>query len=77
VPLATTRDRRLNSLAFNLTTVDTRQEHGPFEVAPGTQWDEFEGCAKGMFPPQRCGRAISSGRCRNCRSGATFRRDRR
>jgi hypothetical protein len=44
--------RRLNSLAFNMTTVDTRQEHGPFEVAPGTQWDEFEGCAKGMFPPK-------------------------
>ncbi len=52
VPTATTRDRRLNSLAFNLTTVDTRLAHGPFEVAPGTQWDEFEGCAGGMFPPQ-------------------------
>jgi hypothetical protein len=52
VPLATTRDRRLNSLAFNMTTVDTRPEHGPFEVAPGTQWDDFEGCAKGMFPPR-------------------------
>jgi len=44
--------RRLNSLAFNLTAVDTRPEHGPFEIAPGTQWDEFEGCAKGMFPPR-------------------------
>jgi hypothetical protein len=52
VPDATTRGRRLNSLAFNLTTVDTRQEHGPFEVAPGTQWDRFEGCPKGMFPPR-------------------------
>ena len=52
VPEAMTRDRRLNSLAFNMTTVDTRAEHGPFEVAPGTQWDEFEGCAKGMFPPK-------------------------
>lgn len=52
VPQATSRDRRLNSLAFNLTTVDTRPEHGPFEVAPGTQWDDFEGCAKGMFPPR-------------------------
>jgi hypothetical protein len=52
VPLAMTRDRRLNSLAFNLTAVDTRQEHGPFEIAPGTQWDEFEGCPKGMFPPR-------------------------
>jgi hypothetical protein len=52
VPEATTRDRRLNSLAFNLTTIDTRPEHGPFEIAPGTQWDEFAGCAKGMFPPE-------------------------
>ncbi len=52
VPEATTKGRRLNSLAFNLTTVDTRDEHGPFEVAPGTQWDRFEGCDKGMFPPR-------------------------
>ena len=52
VPEATTRGRRLNSLAFNLTAVDTRPEHGPFEIAPGTQWDQFEGCAKGMFPPR-------------------------
>jgi hypothetical protein len=44
--------RRLNSLAFNLAAVDTRPEHGPFEIAPGTQWDEFEGCPKGMFPPR-------------------------
>jgi phytanoyl-CoA dioxygenase PhyH len=52
VPEATTRGRRLNSLAFNLTAVDTRPEHGPFEIALGTQWDRFEGCAKGMFPPR-------------------------
>jgi ectoine hydroxylase-related dioxygenase (phytanoyl-CoA dioxygenase family) len=52
VPEATTKGRRLNSLAFNLTAVDTRPEHGPFEVAPGTQWDQFEGCTKGMFPPR-------------------------
>ncbi|HEX8670161.1 MAG TPA: phytanoyl-CoA dioxygenase family protein [Allosphingosinicella sp.] len=52
VPEATTKDRRLNSLAFNLTSVDTRPEHGPFEIALGTQWDQFEGCPKGMFPPR-------------------------
>jgi hypothetical protein len=52
LPEAMTRDRRLNSLAFNMTTIDTRPEHGPLEIAPGTQWDEFEGCAKGMFPPR-------------------------
>jgi hypothetical protein len=50
VPEATSKGRRLNSLAFNLTAVDTVPEMGPFEVAPGTQWDEFEGCDKGMFP---------------------------
>jgi hypothetical protein len=52
MPAATRRDRRLNSLAFNLTTIDTRPEHGPLEIAPGTQWDAFEGCPKGMFPPR-------------------------
>ena len=52
VPEATTRQRRLDSLAFNLTGVDTVPEMGPFEVAPGTQWDQFEGCDKGMFPPR-------------------------
>jgi hypothetical protein len=52
VPEATTKGRRLNSLAFNLTAIDTVQEMGPFEVAPGTQWDQFEGCPKGMFPPK-------------------------
>jgi len=52
VPEATTIGRRLNSLAFNLTAVDTRPEHGPFEIALGTQWDRFDGCPKGMFPPR-------------------------
>ncbi len=51
-PTETTHDRRLNSLAFNLTAVDTTPEMGPFEIAPGTQWDTFEGCPRGMFPPR-------------------------
>jgi phytanoyl-CoA dioxygenase PhyH len=42
---------RLSSLAFNLTTVDTRPEHGPFEIAPGTQWDDIRGSKAEMFPP--------------------------
>lgn len=50
-PDATTKGRRLNSLAFNLTAVDTRPEHGAFEIAPGTQWDDLSGCKDGMFPP--------------------------
>ena len=49
-PEATLKGRRLNSLAFNLTTVDTRPEHGPFEIAPGTQWDDIPGARDGMFP---------------------------
>ncbi|MFN2473029.1 MAG: phytanoyl-CoA dioxygenase family protein [Sphingomicrobium sp.] len=49
-PEATLRGRRLNSLAFNLTAVDTRPEHGPFEIAPGTQWDDIGEARDGMFP---------------------------
>jgi Phytanoyl-CoA dioxygenase (PhyH) len=44
--------RRLNSLAFNLTTVDVSEDMGPFEIAPGTQWDLPEGFEHGMFPPK-------------------------
>lgn len=44
--------RSLDSVAFNLTAVDTRPEHGPFEIAPGTQWDEIRGCKADMFPPK-------------------------
>lgn len=51
-PPETTRGRRLNSLAFNLTAVDTVPEMGPLEIAPGTQWDAFSGCPRGMFPPR-------------------------
>ena len=49
-PEATLKGRRLNSLAFNLTAVDTKQEHGPFEIALGTQWDAIPGAKDGMFP---------------------------
>ena len=44
--------RRLNSLAFNLTTIDVYEDMGPFEIAPGTQWDLPEGFEHGMFPPK-------------------------
>ncbi len=42
--------RRLSSLAFNITTVDTRPEHGPLEIAPGTQWDDIGIAKADMFP---------------------------
>ena len=51
-PKETYVDRRLTSLAFNITTVDTTDEMGPFEIAPGTQWDPGEDFDHGMFPPQ-------------------------
>jgi hypothetical protein len=49
-PDATLSGRRLNSLAFNITTVDTTPEMGAFEIALGTQWDDIRDCPKGMFP---------------------------
>lgn len=50
-PEETLRGRRLNSLAFNVTTVDVSEDMGPFEVAPGTQWDNPSDFEHGMFPP--------------------------
>src|SRR4051794_20211901 len=49
-PEATLRGRRLNSLAFNLTAIDTTREMGPLEIALGTQWDDLTQYPKGMFP---------------------------
>lgn len=48
-PEATIKGRRLNSLAFNITTVDVTEDMGPFEIAPGTQWDALAG-GDPMFP---------------------------
>jgi ectoine hydroxylase-related dioxygenase (phytanoyl-CoA dioxygenase family) len=50
-PPETLVGRRLNSLAFNLTTVDVTEDMGPFEIAPGTQWDDLAG-GDPMFPPR-------------------------
>ena len=52
-PPETLTGRRLNSLAFNLTTVDVTEDMGPFEVAVGTQWDVPDEFEHGMFPPKR------------------------
>jgi ectoine hydroxylase-related dioxygenase (phytanoyl-CoA dioxygenase family) len=51
-PAATLVGRRLNSLAFNVTAVDVFEDMGPFEIAPGTQWDAPEGFEHEMFPPE-------------------------
>jgi hypothetical protein len=45
-------DHRITSLAFNLTGVDVTPDMGPFEIAPGTQWDDGHGWQAEMFPPQ-------------------------
>ena len=77
-PEATIKGRRLNSLAFNLTAVDTSPEHGPFEIALGHAMGRHPGRARTTCSPtSRCGTATSRGRCRSCRSAATFRRARR
>ena len=52
MPEVTRTERRLNSLAFNLTAVDTDEDMGPFEIAPGTQWDDSPEFGHDMFPPK-------------------------
>jgi hypothetical protein len=51
-PEDTWRDHRITSLAFNLTGVDVTQDMGPFEIAPGTQWDDGREWKNEMFPPK-------------------------
>jgi ectoine hydroxylase-related dioxygenase (phytanoyl-CoA dioxygenase family) len=52
IPEVTRKKGRLDSLAFNLTGVDTIDEMGPFEIAPGTQFDDEPDFDHGMFPPK-------------------------
>jgi hypothetical protein len=51
-PPETRDERRLTSLAFNVTTVDTTEDMGPFEIAHGTQFDDNPDFEHGMFPPK-------------------------
>jgi hypothetical protein len=51
-PGETLTGRHIDSLAFNMTTVDVTEDMGPFEIAPGTQWDFPENFEHGMFPPK-------------------------
>ncbi|PRY36668.1 phytanoyl-CoA dioxygenase family protein [Umezawaea tangerina] len=52
MPEETSRHRRLTSLAVNVTAVDTEPDMGPFEIAPGTHWDDGAAFEHGMFPPK-------------------------
>lgn len=45
-----TKQGRLTSLAFNLTTVDVTPELAPFEIAAGTHFDDGSAFEHGMFP---------------------------
>jgi hypothetical protein len=49
-PPETWRDHRITSLAFNLTGVDVTQDMGPFEIAPGTHFDDGREWKHEMFP---------------------------
>lgn len=49
-PEETRAEKRLTSLAFNLTGVDTAEDMGPFEVALGTQFETGEDFKHEMFP---------------------------
>jgi hypothetical protein len=50
IPPETVGTGRLTSLAFNITTVDVTPDLAPFEIAPGTQFDDGETFEHGMFP---------------------------
>ena len=49
-PRDTWDDRRITSLAFNLTGVDVTADMGPFEIAVGTQWQDGRSWNHEMFP---------------------------
>jgi len=49
-PAETYEQRRITSLAFNLTGVDVTEDMGPFEIAPGTQYDDGRAWKHEMFP---------------------------
>ena len=49
-PRETFEERRVTSLAFNITGVDVTEDMGPFEIAPGTQWDDGRHWPHEMFP---------------------------
>ena len=51
-PPDTYNGRRITSLAFNLTGVDVTPDMGPFEIAPGTQFDDGRAWNHEMFPPK-------------------------
>ena len=51
-PPETWRERRITSLAFNMSGVDVTDDMGPFEIAIGTQFDDGRSWNHEMFPPK-------------------------
>lgn len=49
-PRESYEEHRITSLAINLTGVDVTADMGPFEIAPGTQWDDGRSWKAEMFP---------------------------
>ena len=73
-PEQTHAGRRLTSLAFNISTVDTTPDMGPFQIAPGTQYEPGLDWPAQMFPPREewppvPGRLAAAA----CRNGVTSR----
>ena len=64
-PLDTYRDRKITSLAFNLTGVDVTEDMGLFEVAPGTQYDDGRDWKHEMFPDKTLWERFQTGRPAN------------
>ena len=50
LPEPTRLYRRLTSLCFNASTVDVTPSMGPFNIAPGTHFDDGSDFVKEMFP---------------------------
>ena len=59
-PQETWGGRKITSLAFNLSAVDVTEDMGPFEIAPGTQFDDGRGWRHQMFPPEETWPAFAS-----------------
>jgi hypothetical protein len=81
-PPETYDERRITSLAFNLTGVDVSEEMGPFEIAVGTQYDDGREWKHEMFPPKEVWRRFAEAGVRkypqmgdiSCRSALTIHR---
>ncbi|TFZ02544.1 phytanoyl-CoA dioxygenase [Ramlibacter henchirensis] len=81
-PRESWRDRRITSLAFNVSGVDVTPDMGPLEVAHGTQWEDGREWKYEMFPPEELSPRFASRSSRkfpqagdiSCRSALTIHR---